>query len=265
MNNTLHYLRYLNTCKELVLADLTVFRQTLGNKVIDMAIWVALTVFVTGYIMPYFGLSENFGVFQFGGVLASMGLFELYSNVFELTADLEGDRVINYGLTLPIPSWMAIMSKSAYYAITYFILTLIMLPIGKMCLWNQLSLQDIAYGKLCIALILQSIFYACFVPWTVTRISGLSNLNSVWARFIFPMWFMGGFQFSWMSFHHVLPFCAYMDLVNPMVYVTESTRAALLGQEGYLNFWLCCGALTFFSILCAWHALKRMKNRLDFV
>ncbi|MCL5875771.1 MAG: ABC transporter permease [Candidatus Dependentiae bacterium] len=256
---------YLNTCKELILADLMVFKEALRGKVIDMAIWVALSIFVTAYIMPYFGLSHDFGPFQFGGIIASLGLFELYTNVFELTADLEGDRVINYGLTLPIPSWMAIVSKSAYYAIANLTLALIMLPIGKLCLWNQLPLHNIAYGKLFIALLLQSICYACFVPWTATLISNLSNLGSVWARFIFPMWFMGGFQFSWMALHTILPTLAYIDLINPVIYATESTRAALLGQEGYLPFLLCCGALLLFSIICMWHALKRMKKRLDFV
>jgi len=256
---------YLNTCKELVLADLVVFKQSLFDKVIDMAIWVVLTIFVTGYIMPYFGLAQDFGPFQLGGVIAATGLFELYTNVFELTADLQGDRVINYGLTLPIPSWMALMSKSAYYAITYFILALIMLPLGKLCLWNQLSLSNIAYGKLLLVLVLQSIFYACCVLWTSTLIANLSRLGTIWARFIFPMWFMGGFQFSWMALYHVLPVLAYIDLINPMIYVTEATRTALLGQEGYLNFWLCCGALVLFSVACAWHALKRMQKRLDFV
>lgn len=256
---------YFNTCKQLVCADLIVFKRTLHNKIIDMAIWVVLSILVTAYIMPYFGLAQNFGPFQFGGIIASLGLFELYRSVFELTADLEGDRVINYCLTLPMPSWMAIMSKSASYAIAYFILSCIMMPIGKLCLWNQLSLQDIAYGKLIIILALQSIFYATFVPWAVTFIDGLSNLERVWARFIFPMWFMGGFQFSWLALHHVLPIVAYIDLINPMIYITEGTRAALLGQQGYLNFWLCCSVLILFSSACAWHALCRMKKRLDFV
>lgn len=256
---------YLNTCKELILADLMVFKQILRGKIIDMAIWVALSIFVTAYIMPYFGLSHDFGPFQFGGIIASLGLFELYTNVFELTADLEGDRVINYGLTLPIPSWMAIMSKSAYYAIVNLVLALIMLPIGKLCLWNQLSLHNIAYGKLLIALVLQSICYACFAPWTTTLISNLSSLGSIWARFIFPMWFMGGFQFSWYALYAIVPKLAYIDLINPVIYATETTRATLLGQEGYLPFWPCSFALLVVSILCAWHSLKRMKKRLDFI
>lgn len=256
---------YFSTCKQLILADLTVFRQSLMDEIIDMGIWVVLSVLVSAYIMPYFGLNADFGPFQFAGIVASLGIFQLYSNVFQLSADLEGDRVINYGLTLPIPSWMAIMSKSAYYAITYLTLSLIMLPIGKICLWNQLSLQAISYDKLLIILVLQSIFYACFVPWTVTFIKSLSNLGSVWARFIFPLWFMGGFQFSWTALHSALPSVSYINLLNPVIYVTEGTRAALLGQPGYMNFWICCAMLITFSVACAWHALIRMKRRLDFV
>ncbi len=261
----MHKSFYFNTCKQLIYTDLIVFKRNLHSKIIDMMIWVVLSTFVTAYIMPYFGLSRDFGPFQFAGVIASLGLFELYRSVFELTADLEGDRVINYALTLPIPSWMALASKSASYAIAYFTLSCIMLPLGKICLWSQFSLQEIAYGKLVIILMLQSIFYASFVPWATTFIDGLSNLERVWARFIFPMWFMGGFQFSWLSLHHVLPVVAYLDLINPMIYITEGTRAALLGQAGYLNFWLCCGVLMLITVVVGMHALCRMKKRLDFV
>jgi hypothetical protein len=261
----MHKLSYFNICKQLVMTDLVVFKKTIPDKIVDMAIWVTLSLFVTGYIMPYFGLSKDFGPVQFGGIVASLGLFEVYSSIFELMADLEGDQVISYGLTLPIPSWMAIMSKAIYYAITYFVLSVIMLPVGKLCLWDQLAMNAIVYHQLLFILLLQSIFYACFALWTTTFVRNLSGMGSIWARFIFPMWFMGGFQFSWLALHHVLPIIAYVDLLNPVTYITEGTRAALLGQSGYLNFWLCCGALALFSIACTVHALYRMKKRLDFV
>lgn len=94
---------YFNVCKNLIGSDLLIFKQTFLDKFIDITIWVILTVFVSGYIMPYFGLSATFGAFQFAGVLAAIGLFEFYSSAVDLVADFEGDRVIDYRLTLPIP------------------------------------------------------------------------------------------------------------------------------------------------------------------
>lgn len=256
---------YLNVCKNLIHADLIIFKQSFFDKFIDLAIWVILTITVTGYIMPFFGLSHSFGVFQLGGVIAATGLFELYSNAVDLVSDFEGDRVINYNLTLPIPSWMVIMSKAAYYFITYCVLAVCMLPFGKICLWNQLDLASIAYGKLLLAILFQSMFFACFVLWASSIIANMTKLGNIWARYIFPMWFMGGFQFSWISLYTVLPVVAYINLLNPMIYITEAIRTAIQGQADYINFWLCLAAITMFSILCFTLSLRNLKKRLDYV
>ena len=256
---------YFNVCKNLIWSDLLIFKQAFFDKFIDITIWIVLTVFVTGYIMPYFGLSDTFGVFQLGGVIAAVGLFEVYVSAVDLIVDFEGDRVIDYTVTLPIPSWLAILSKAGYYFFVYLILTIAILPVGKIALWNQLDLTTVHYGKLALAIIFQSMFFACFVIWASSVIENMSKLGSVWARFIFPMWFMGGFQFSWTSLHHITPVIAWINLCNPMIYITESTRVAILGQADYLNFWLCLVAITFFSVICFLKGLWNLKKRLDFV
>jgi hypothetical protein len=256
---------YLKICKELIHADLLVFKQTFFDKFIDVTIWVVLTIIVTGYIMPYFGLSSDFGVFQFGGIIAAIGLFELYGSVVELVSDFQGDRVINYNLILPIPSWMAIVSKGAYYFIIYVILSVLMLPIGKLTLWNQLDLTQIDYFKFFISLFFQNIFYACFVLWAASIVENASKLGSIWARYIFPMWFMGGFQFSWIALHNAMPVVSYIILLNPMMYITEATRASVLGQSDYINFWICLVAIAIFSALCLAVGMRNLQKRLDFV
>jgi ABC-2 type transport system permease protein len=256
---------YFNVCKNLIAADLTIFKQAFFGKFIDLSIWVILTVVVTSYIMPYFGLSHDFGPFQVAGVIAAAGLFELYANVVDLVADFEGDRVINYNLTLPIPSWLAIVSKATYYFIIYLILALLMLPIGKIALWNQLDLTQINYFKFAVALIFQSIFYACFVLWASSIIANMTQMSNVWSRFVFPMWFMGGFQFSWMALYHVIPIIAYISLINPMIYITEAVRAAMLGQSGYINFWISLLLIALFSGISFALGYRNLKKRLDFV
>lgn len=256
---------YLHVCKELICSDILVFKQTCLDKFIDVTIWVVLTMFVTSYIMPYFGLSHDFGVFQFGGIIAAIGLFELYGSAVELVTDFEGDRVINYSLTLPIPSWMALVSKGAYYFIVYFILSILVFPIGKLTLWNQLDLTQINYFRFFLSLIFQNIFYASFVLWTASIIANMNSLSSIWARYIFPMWFMGGFQFSWIALHKVMPIVSYINLLNPMIYITEMVRISILGQLDYINFWYCIIAVTFFSALCLALGIRNLKKRLDFV
>ncbi len=256
---------YFTVCKQLVIADLTILKQTFFDKYINLIIWVTLQSIVMGYVMPFFGLSNNFGAFQFGAIIAATGIFELFRNVIELVADLEGDRIINYSLLLPIPSWLAIISKAIYYFIQYFILALLIFPAGKILLWNQLDLTQIFYGKLLLSMAFQSLFYACFILWATSITASISKSANIWSRFIYPMWYMGGFQFSWMALYKTIPNLAIINLLNPITYITEAARTAILGQEGYINFWLCLLAITFFSAVCLMIGIKNLQKRLDFV
>ena len=269
MNNKQHNAayknNYFNVCKNLILSDLIIFKQNFLGKCINLTIWVVLSLFIVTYVMPKFGLANMFGVFQFGGMLAAVGLFELYASVVEFVADLQSDRVIDYNLTLPISSWFVIATKAMYYFIIYFVMSMVMLPLGKLMLWNQFDLGAINYFQLFLALIFQNMFYACLVIWAASMIDNMSQLGNVWSRCVFPMWFMGGFQFSWMALYSVSPLIAWIDLCNPMIYITESMRIAMLGQAGYLNFWLCLGVIFIFSVISFILGLWNLRKRLDFI
>ncbi len=96
-------------------------------------------------------------------------------------------------------------------------------------------------------------------------VKNMSTIGSVWMRFIYPIWFLGGFQFSWTVLFKTSPKLAYLNLINPMTYIMEAIRGAILGQEGYLPFWPCTSMVILFAFACAWYGIVRLKKRLDFV
>ncbi len=253
---TISYSFYWNVFKQLLATDFSIFRETFKDKIIDLSIWVAITAAIMGYVMPAFGLSADYGSFQLAGLIASAGLFELFSSVMKMVSDFEGDRVIDYHLTLPIPSRLVLCKIMTYYALNAIILSLCVLPMGKLVLWSQFDLTKIAPIKLLIITVTTGIFYGAFTLWLAGMLENMSRIGSLWMRFIFPLWFLGGFQFSWMVLHKLFPMLAYINLVNPMMYVMEGTRAAVLGQEGYLPFWISVLALVCFSLICGSFALR---------
>lgn len=255
----------LKVMAELVKIELKIFKQNFTDKIIDAGIWVTLTIIVNSYIMPYFGLASNFGPFQFGSILAAIGLFELYGTIVGLVSDIDGDKIINYNFTLPIKSYLAIVSKSISYFILYLALSIAIFPLGKICLWNQIDLLSINYFKLILGLIVTNIFYASFVIVISSITKNINSIGSIWARFIFPIWFMGGFSFSWISLYKQIPTLVYLNLLNPMTYITELIRASLLGQDGYLNYWLCCFIIIIFSIFSLYFGVLNLKKKLDFI
>src|SRR5579862_1703210 len=128
---------YLSIFKQLLVEELVIFRETFGDKIINLSIWVSITAGIFGYIMPAFGLAADYGSFQLAGLIASAGLFEIFPSVMMLVSDIEGDRVISYQLTLPLPSWLILIKKITYYALNALSLSLCVMPIGKLVLWNQ--------------------------------------------------------------------------------------------------------------------------------
>jgi hypothetical protein len=50
-----------------------------------------------------------------------------------------------------------------------------------------------------------------------------------------------------------------------MIYITEAVRCSLLGQEGYLNFWLCVLVIILFAGLSLYFGIRSLRSKLDFI
>lgn len=250
--------------KSLLTADLVILGKNLKDKVIDTFIWVAITLVVMAYIMPSFGLLD-YGSFQLAGLVGSAGLFELWPSAMGLVSDFDGDRVIESHLILPLRPWVVLAKMVCYYALGALLLGLLVIPMGKLVLLDKFALSDISVLNTAIIILLTSIFFGVFTLWIACRVPNISKMGNVWMRFIFPMWFLGGFQFSWYKLYGITPYLAYANMLNPMNAIMEGTRSALLGSEGYLPFWMSVSVLVGFIFLCWVDAYRRLKVRLDFV
>lgn len=254
-----------NIFKTIMHLKLQVFFSRIIGHMIDYTIWVVCTTLVSGYLMQAFGMTSAYGPFQFTGCLASVGLFELYGSVSTMLMDFEGDQVINYHLMLPTSAVTVFLAMVCYYASVGIMTSLFLLPMAKLILWQHISVSAIAWLPLALIMIVANLFCGAFSLWVTTLIPDFDHLGSLWSRFIFPLWFLGGFQFSWQVIHDKVPAIAYVMLINPVMYMMEGMRAALLGPQGYFNVRLCIGVLCLFSLVCFADSMRRLKKRLDFV
>ncbi len=256
---------YSSLVWKLLQTDLEIFKQTIGGKLIDLFIWIITMVLVTAYLMPSFGLTTAYTGFLIASLVVSAGLFEVYSSVTNLISDFDGTNITSFYLILPMPSWLVFIEKMIYFTINTAAMGILVLPISKLLVWNMLDLSQFSIMKFSLIFMLANIFYGAFTLWITSRVPGIEQIGSVWMRFVYPLWFLGGFQYSWQVLYDTSPTLAYASLINPMMYVMEGARAAILGQEGSLNFWVCAVMLTLFTLLCTWHGLRRLKKRLDYV
>ncbi len=256
---------YFHVFSQLVKADLISLKENLLDKIINVSIWASLNLLIFAYIMPEFGLKLDFGVFQYASIIASVSLFEIFPSAAKLINDFESEKSFLYNFTLPVPSWIIVLSKITFYSINAITMSLCVIPLGKIVLLNKLSFFNIAFFKLALLILCSAFFYSSLVIWIASIIDDVSKLGNAWLRVIFPMWFLGGFQFSWSAMEKVVPYVAYFNLLNPMVYITEGARASIIGQGGYLNFWICILMILFFSGLSIVCGFFKLKKRLDFI
>lgn len=151
--------RYTDIFCKLVSTHLLIARQHIVDQIINLYIWTCCTLVIMGYIMQSFGLASNYGCFQFASIVGAVGLFEIYNAAARNIMDIDGDRTISYYLTLPARSSVVLLSMACSYALVGMVLTLFVLPLGKLIFYNQLNVAQISWFKLVVIAGLANIFW----------------------------------------------------------------------------------------------------------
>jgi len=245
--------------------DLLVYKKNMFGQTVDLIIWVAIVTLIFGYVYPEFGMSKYFGTFYMVGTIASASIFNIWGSVVAMISDVEGNNAISYSLTLPLPSWLYFVKGATSYACVTMATTSVILPLGKIILGDRLSFTDTSIPKLILIFFSINFFIGIFTLFITSIPKGIHKMENVWGRFLFPMWILGGADFPWKTIYELSPRFAMLSLFNPFVYLMEGIRAAVLGQTGFINFWICILVIWFNTIFFGWLGIKRLKKWLDFV
>lgn len=256
---------YLRIFWQLLKTDLYVLRQVAIDEIINSTIWLTCVIIVFAYIFPHMGMDEHFGVFIAIGSIVSAVFWSSWTTSTVFIADLEGNKTIAYFLTLPIPNTLVLVKQIVGYAIKSATTGILILPLAKLLLWNQLNLAQFSPFKFTIIFSAVSLFVGALSLFITSFVKNIDSVGNISMRFLFPIWFFGGANYSWMTLYKISPTLANVLLTNPLFYAMEGMRAAVLGQQGYLNFWLCLPSLLGFTFLLGWWGIVRLKKQLDFV
>jgi ABC-2 type transport system permease protein len=255
--------QYFTAFCYLLLTDLKIFKKDYYTYLINMIIWASTITLVFTYLMPSFGLETSYSTFMISGLVASGSTFTVFPSVMMLINDIEGDRIISYYLTLPIPASLVLLRSVVYYTFSSMAISWIILPYCKFLAWNRFDLSNFSLSKFILIFIIGNMFYGSFTLFLATCVPSATKIGTIWMRILYPMWFLGGFQFSWDVLYKQVPLLAVCNLCNPFVYLMEGTRAAIMGQQDFISFWICCLMLLGATFLFCLFGIVRMKKRLD--
>ncbi len=260
MNNKNIY----QTFYALLSKDIAIYNKRWIKRSIDALVWSGSSLMAAHYIMPSFGIKDpTYGTFILIGNFAIWGLFEMLTSIAMFLGDLQGDKSISYYLSLPLPSYMLFIEQALASAYRSMAGAIVILPMGKLILGENFMLSAINWPCLIIAFFIINIFYGFFTLFIAGYVPSLAALTMVRSRIMFPLWFLGGFQFPWKMLYGVAPKVALISLCNPIIYVMDGMRSTVLPHENYLPFWNCMGMLILFSILFGYFGTKKLKQRLD--
>ena len=250
---------------QLLYSDILIFKPSYKGRLFDFFLYVSITVFVMGRLLTKLGMSADFGIFTAATGVAVAGLFEIFPRAMVLVGDLTGNKIISYDMTLPLPSWMAVVRVGVSDAIRCFALSIFAFPFALPFIWQEFNSALFSPFWFVALSIINALLFGFFGVFLANMVPTMSQLESMWVRVIFPLWTLGCFQFTWKILYETYPFFAYVMLFNPFTYPMEGMRAAVLGQAGSLPMWLCFSATAFFTLVYGFLGVRGILKRLDAV
>lgn len=248
----------------LVAKEMYLFLKNCHNTFLDVAFMLATNAVVFGYFMSSKGLGAGYGPFILVGAIATFGLFDITWKATLLAHDMHQKKINNY-LTLPVSTGQVFFSFAVSWGMQTGLISLVMIPIGKIILWNQWDLAYFNIWKYLLIFIPANLFYGVFALWVSSLVTNLRNTSWMWYRLINPLFMFCGFYYSWKSVYQLSHEIGYLHLINPLLYILEGTKGAVLPPEGFLPFGYCVLAVWFFIFVMGYDAIKRLKKRVDSV
>jgi ABC-2 type transport system permease protein len=227
-------------------------------------------VYVTGRELPAFlaqvVLQPLFLLFVFGKVLGSLGYTRHgYANLlfpglvaltavitgmqtlaFPLVAEFGWTREIEDRLLAPMSTALVAAEKVVFAVLRALVASLLMIPVGIVVLgsipWRWSGLPLFAAG-----LVLGALVGSGFGLLLGTLVQP-QRINLLFSLVFTPLLFTGCSQYPWPSLARLRWFQV-VTAANPMTYVSESLRAALVPQVPHIEPWICLvvlvGAIAF--------------------
>lgn len=248
--------------------DTYIYFKQKRNYLINYCLIYPATLSLTyGFVFPKTnfasGALPSTGVLLAGSITFIFIILPVALNLF-LLFDFEGDRFIDYQMLLISPR-LVILEKIIFSATFNFILLLPFFPIAKLLLRDNFDISNISVIKLLVILYLSSLTCCAYVVLSMCIMKSTYQLGNWWRRVNGPMFIFGGSWTPWIAIFNFSQILGYFVLINPIIYVTEGVRGAILGEGIYIPFLYCVIALIISTTLFISATFYFFKKRTDHI
>lgn len=201
-------------------------------------------LFVFGKVLGSLGYTKNnYAHLLFPGLLALTSvLTAMQTLAFPLVAEFGWTKEIEDRLLAPMPTSFVAAEKVLFALLRSFAATLIMLPIGVLIL-GSIPWRWSGFPLFLAGLLLGALVGAGFGLLMGTLVQP-QRINLLFSLVFTPLLFTGCSQYPWPSLDRLRWFQV-VTAANPMTYVSESLRGALVPSVPHIQPWICMLVLVF--------------------
>jgi len=207
--------------------------------------------------------SVYMGTLLFSGNIILPMMVLTYKITFDLLFDLEKNRFTDYQIIL-LPPRLLLLERIVFATLSSFILTLPFFPISKLLLGSHLDLSNISWPALASILLTGSLCFASYQLLAACILKS-SQTSTFWARINGLFITFGGF---WIPLNTMVQYSLLLGICarfNPVVYVTEGVRQAILKNSLFFSIPHCIAILLTMSILSIIFSWYVFKKRVDHI
>ncbi len=110
-----------------------------------------------------------------------------------------------------------------------------------------------------------SLFCNAYNTFAFCYLRSTLELSNFWMRFNSPLMTFGGFFIPWFVMYELSPWLGRLVLLNPLLYVTEGLRGAIIGGEHYIPLGYCLLGMLAGTVLFTALAMRLFRGRVDHI
>ncbi len=257
-----HNLRIISA---LLHRDLKVLSAQLVSRFIDGAVIVGLQIVEFCYILPLMGLSPQLIGPLFLGTLVLIIFHMGFAMSLRHLHDLQSDRFIDYQLTIPVRWQWLLISYIISFIIEVSIIAIPLLTISILFFKSQFGIIEVNFLGIASIYFISLIFLGLVFLYLPFAYSFEWFNDNIWPRRLSPLLMLSSCFLPWKQVHAFAPIIGQILLLNPLTYVADGLRSALIGGPDFISVWRCVLILIIVSCVLAGIFMIQTKRRLDIV
>jgi len=201
-------------------------------------------LFVFGKVLGTLGYTQNnYTDLLFPGLLALTAVITAMQTLaFPLVAEFGWTKEIEDRLLAPMPTSFVAAEKILFALLRSLVATLIMIPVGIIIL-GSIPWRWEGFPLFLAGLVLGALVGAGFGLLLGTLVQP-QRINLLFSLVFTPLLFTGCSQYPWPSLAQIRWFQV-VTALNPMTYVSEALRGALVPEVPHIQPWICLLVLGF--------------------